>query len=107
MRHRHVASACYGYVVAVGPDAWKHTIERHYHVHSNNQRELFEERVTEYSEPFARVGDRVAFSTYVGLDSVGEDGKKYKTLNDEDIIGKVSENVTQTTIEARKPLGVA
>ena len=105
VRERHEASASYGYVVAVGEDAWQHTVERVYHHHENSVRELIEERVTGYSEPFAKIGDRIAFSPYVGLDSIGTNGEKYKTINDEDVIALVDEGVTQTSIEARKPLG--
>ena len=104
-RERAESAASYGYVVAVGPDAWRHTVERVYHCHSTNEKEFIEERVTGYSEPFARVGDRIAFSPYVGLNSVGQDGVEYKTINDEDVLAIVTESVTTTSLEARKPLG--
>ena len=105
VREVHDSSASYGVVIAVGPDAWKHTVERVYHLHDNGVRELVEERVTEYSKPFASVGDRIAFAPYVGLDSTGVNGEKYKTINDEDVLALVDEGVTQTSLEARKPLG--
>lgn len=34
------------------------------------------------------VGDNVAFSRYAGAEFVGEDGEKYRTIKDEDVIGK-------------------
>jgi co-chaperonin GroES (HSP10) len=62
-----------------------------------------ETRTRGYREPFAEPGDRIAFAIYAGLESTGEDGEKYKVINDTDITAKVSEHVTQTSIEARKP----
>ena len=94
---RHEASACYGYVIAVGPDAFIHMIER-----SSTGETL----TKGYAEPFAEPGDRIAFAIYAGLESTGEDGEKYKVINDTDITAKVSERVTQTSIEARKPFSV-
>ncbi len=64
---------------------------------------LKELRIRGYTEPFAAPGDRIAFAIYAGLESTGEDGEKYKVINDTDITAKVSERVTQTSIEARKP----
>ena len=106
VRERHEASASYGSVVSVGLDAWQHSVERIRHHHGNGESELVEERFTEYSKPFAEVGDRIAFSPHIGLDSMGEDGVKYMLINDEDVLARVSDSVTQTSIEARKPLGV-
>jgi len=93
---RHEASACYGYVVAVGPDAFIHLVERS---------STGETKTRGYAQPFAEPGDRIAFALYAGLESTGEDGEKYKVINDTDITAKVSEHVTQTSIEARKPFG--
>ena len=100
---RHEASACYGYVIAVGPDAFTHLTVRKYRVHDNGRGELYEEDVRGYAGSFAAPGDRIAFAIYAGLESTGEDGEKYKVINDTDITAKVSEHVTQTSIEARKP----
>jgi len=104
-RDKYEAAQSSGTLVAVGPDAWKHVIERVYHVHDTGK-ELIEERVRGYSEPFAKVGDRVAFAKYSGLRVKGEDGKKYIILNDEDITCRVSENVEFTELDTRKALGV-
>ena len=101
-RKRHESAACYGYVIAIGEDAWTHSHKRIYH-----GGDLVETIIEGYSGSFAKVGDRISFAPYVGLDSVGEDGVHYKTINDEDVLAIVTKNVTQTSIEARKPLGVA
>ena len=97
---RHEASACYGYVIAVGPDAFTHVVERNINPTTQELKEL---RIRGYTQPFAEPGDRIAFAIYAGLESTGEDGEKYKVINDTDITAKVSERVTQTSIEARKP----
>ena len=62
IRERHDSAASYGTVVAVGPDAWQHSVERIYHHHGNGVSELVEERVTGYSEPFGKVEDGIGFS---------------------------------------------
>ena len=103
---RHEASACYGYVIAVGPDAFTHIVERKYSARPDGDLDLSEECIREYKEPFAYPGNRIAFAIYAGLESTGEDGEKYKIINDTDITAKVSERVTQTSIEARKPFSV-
>jgi len=94
---RHQVSACYGYVVALGPDCFKHTTENVYRDNAPTER-----RVRGYSEPFAKVGDRIAFAIYAGLTQTGKDGVEYKIINDEDITCLVDEGVTQTSIEGRK-----
>ena len=79
-----------GHLVAVGPDAFNHIVEKVYVHHENNVRELIEERVKGYAEPFAQPGDRIAFARYSGLSVKGEDGEEYILLNDEDITAKRS-----------------
>jgi hypothetical protein len=95
-----------GVLTAVGPDAFCHTVERVYQVHANGTKRLIEERYKEYSEPFANVGDRVAFAKYTGLRVKGEDGQNYLVLNDEDITAKISDRVEFTDLDTRKGLGV-
>jgi co-chaperonin GroES (HSP10) len=95
-----------GVLVAVGPDAFSHVTERVYQVHSNKERQLIEERVRGYSEPFAAVGDRIAFAKYSGLRVKGEDGQKYIILNDEDITCRISAQVEFTDLDTRKGVGV-
>jgi len=103
---RHQLSACYGVVIEVGPDAFRHSTEWTY-VEADDQADIT--KVKGYSAPFAKAGDRIAFAIYAGLIQTGKDGVEYKIINDEDITCKVDEGVTQTSIEGRKgfaPSGV-
>jgi len=43
--------------------------------------------------PWCQVGDRITFSKYGGLLNTGKDGKKYRVLNDLDIVSIVEEGV--------------
>jgi co-chaperonin GroES (HSP10) len=61
--------------------------------------------VTGYSQPFANVGERVAFAKYGGLMVVGEDGENYRILNDTDITATVSREVNFTDIQSRTMIG--
>ena len=101
VKTRHEMAACYGYVIAVGPDAFTHVVERT----MNTDGSLKELSVRGYAEPFAKPGDRIAFAPHSGAVNTGEDGEEYWLIHDEDITAKVSEKVTQTSIEARKPFG--
>lgn len=105
-KDRHQVSACYGYIVAMGADCWQHAIERTYKV-NGTRKELVEEKTKGYVEPFASVGDRVAWAAYSGVSNTGEDGIEYKVLNDVDITCVVSDNVTQTSLEGRKAVSGA
>jgi chaperonin GroES len=102
VKERHELSACYGYVVAVGPDCFKHTVSTVERLIEGSWK-IVERTTVGYSGEWARPGDRIAFAIYAGLESTGEDGEKYKTINDEDITARVSSHVTQTSIEPRKP----
>jgi len=103
VKTRHEMAACYGYVIAVGPDAFQHLTVRKYRVHDNKRGELYEEDVRGYKEPFAKPGDRIAFAPHSGAVNTGEDGEEYWIIHDEDVTAKVSKKVTQTSLEARKP----
>lgn len=94
-----------GVLIAVGPDAFNHVTEKTYMVHDGGREELVEKKVRGYSQPFAKVGDRVAFAKYSGLRVKGEDGERYILLNDEDITARVSDEVEFTELDTRKPLG--
>lgn len=94
-----------GTLIAVGPDAFIHTVERIYVNHDNGAKEMLEERVKGYSEPFAQPGDRIAYARFSGLAVKGEDGEEYVILNDEDITAKVSDKVEFTDLDTRKPVG--
>ena len=101
-KHQHSQMA--GILVAVGSDAWTHsviTVERLI----DGQLKVVERRTSGYSKPFAKVGDRVCFARYNGQLFDGEDGKKYRLLNDEDITANVSDTVDFTEMRLRKPLG--
>jgi co-chaperonin GroES (HSP10) len=103
VKNRHEDAAGYGYVIAVGSDAYTHSVSTTKR-HIDGTFRMAEQTSLGYSSPWVKPGDRVAFRPYVGLNSTGEDGVKYLLFNDEDIIAKVTDKVTQTTIEARKPL---
>jgi len=100
----HEHSVAYGYLIAVGPDAFIHSVEETER-YANGHWMPAERKTTKYSEPFAEVGDRISFAIYSGRNYFGEDGKKYKVMNDTDITSIVTEGVTATSIEARKPFG--
>ena len=95
-----------GVLIAAGPDAWQHLTKKTYRLIDGTMR-LVELEKTGYSEPFAEVGDRVAFAKFGGLKVEGEDGNEYRILNDEDITAKVSDAVSFTDIQTRKRVGLA
>jgi co-chaperonin GroES (HSP10) len=76
-KRRYDAGQASGVLVAVGPDAFRHVVERVYHVHGNNERELIEER----------------------------NGKTYILMNDEDITARLSDAVEFTDLDTRKMAG--
>lgn len=62
---KHTEANIFGTIVAVGPNAWK---------------------AFDTGEPWAAVGDRVAFAKYGGFVIEDPDtGEKFRILNDEDI----------------------
>ena len=68
----------YGQLVAVGPDAW-----------------------TDYSAPFATVGDRVMFAKYGGLVVEGKDGEQYRVMNDTDVTAKIDADLQNAELNPR------
>lgn len=106
IRDQHAMAQTTGVLIAVGPDAWRHTTEITYRM-IDGQWRPFEKKVIGYSEPFAEVGQRVVFAKYGGLDVKGEDGKKYRILNDEDITTLASDGVEFTDLKSRKALGAS
>jgi co-chaperonin GroES (HSP10) len=64
-------SQVFGILVAAGPAAW------------------FDE-----SEPRAQPGDRVMFSKFAGQMYTGPDGLRYRVVNDKDILGVITNEVT-------------
>ena len=103
---RHEVAQATGTLIAVGPDAWKHITRKTYENIEGKLR-LKEIETTGYSEPFAEVGERVAFAKYGGLRVQGADGYTYRILNDEDITARVSEDVSFTDIQSRKRVSAA
>ena len=103
-KDKHQLAQMAGVLVAVGPDAWTHTvtvIERYI----DGAWKPVERKTSGYSVPFAEVGDRVCFAQYNGRNFEGSDGETYRLLNDEDITGTVSEAVDFTEMRSREPLG--
>ena len=101
----HQGAQSIGTLIGVGPDAWSHLTEKVYRLIDGSMR-LMELRTKGYSEPFAKVGDRVAFAKYGGLAVIGEDGEQYRVMNDEDLTAKVSAGVSFTDMKSRKRVGV-
>jgi chaperonin GroES len=101
---KHAMAQATGVLVATGPDAFFHKVEYVERLIDNDFKTV-ERRISGYSEAFANIGDRIAFAKYGGLDVEGEDGNKYRILNDEDITARVNENVSFTDIKSRSPFG--
>lgn len=77
-----------GVLVAVGPEAWVHSVERKYTKDGHIQ-----VTTRSYKHPWASPGDTIIFAKYGGIEAIGEDGKTYRIINDEDVTAKVSEGV--------------
>jgi co-chaperonin GroES (HSP10) len=60
----------FGYVIEMGPTAY------------NDQ-----------PAPWCKIGDRVSFAKYSGLLNTGKDKKKYRVINDLDIVSIISKEV--------------
>jgi len=105
VQEKYQSAQASGTLVACGPDAFSHICERVYHVHDVG-RELVEERIRGYSEPFALPGDRISFAKYAGQKYRGKDGKRYLVLNDEDITCRIDAEVELTDLDTRHGLGV-
>jgi chaperonin GroES len=62
----------FGTLVAVGENAWEEASAR-----SPN-----------FNKP--QVGGKIVFAKYGGIEIKGRDGKQYRLMNDEDVIGRVT-----------------
>ena len=91
-------SVSYGQVIAVGPDAFIHSVTERFI--GGNWKPV--ERIR-YAEDFAAVGDRICYAIHSGRNYVGEDGEHYVQINDTDITARVNDGVTATHLEARAP----
>jgi co-chaperonin GroES (HSP10) len=105
-REKYQSAQASGTLIAVGPDAWSHITERKYHVHGNGELELYEQATRGYSEPFARVGDRISFAKYSGQKYKGKDGERYLVINDEDVTCQLDDEVELTDLDTRKGVGI-
>ena len=105
VKDKHMDAQAIGTFIAAGPDAWIHRKETIYDMNDNGGKRPAQEKIIGYTEPFAKPGDRVAFAKYGGLPVTGEDGEKYRILNDEDITAQVSNDVSFTDLETRRPVG--
>jgi chaperonin GroES len=62
----------FGTLVAVGENAWEEAAARS----------------AKFDKPAP--GDRVVYAKYGGIEIKGRDGKQYRLMNDEDVIGRVT-----------------
>ena len=99
--HQHAQST--GILVAVGPDAWTHSVTLTERFIDGSWKPV-ERATTGYREAFALIGDRVSFAKYGGLSVEGKDGIDYKVLNDTDITARISDKVSFNDVHARKPV---
>ena len=104
VREPHQQAVAYGTLIAIGPDFCIHSVEVMDRSMSNGQFRVIERKTRRYSEDFAEVGDRISYASHSGRKYFGEDGETYSVMNDTDITSIVTEGVTATSIEARKPL---
>lgn len=101
VQHSHQLAQATGTLVAIGKGAYIKAEE----TVVNSEGKVVEKRTLAYPEDSRpSVGDRVAFARYGGIDCIGEDGKKYRYLNDKDITGRVAQDVKYTGIQSRKPI---
>lgn len=64
----------FGTLVAIGENAWEEAVARGQH----------------FVRP--QPGDRIVFAKYGGVVITGKDGKDYRLMNDEDVIGREQES---------------
>ena len=96
-KEKYESGVASGILIAVGPDFCKHVTE----VDALGMTQS----VRGYSEPFAEIGDRIAFAKYGGLRCKGRNGEKYIMCNDEDITAVISDEVEFTDLP-RKGAGL-
>ena len=91
-----------GTLIEAGPDAFQHKTEMVY----SNAGAVAEKRVSGYSLPFARSGDRISFAKFAGQKYTGKDGKRYLVLNDEDITCRLDDEVELSDLKVRQGVGL-
>ena len=104
VKKRYQVSVSYGHVIAVGPDAFTHSVHIKQRNMGNGKLREVERTTIRYLEDFASPGDRICYALHSGRNYVGEDGEHYVQINDTDITARVTDGVTATHLEARKPL---
>ena len=92
IQERHGLAQIIGTVVAIGPDAWTHFTEKN----SNGT------VVRGFSGAFAKVGDKVMFAKYGGLQVRGKDEQEYRLINDIDVTALVDSDLKVTDIRSRE-----
>ncbi len=95
-----------GTLIEAGPDAFKHVTARKYRI-NGTRKELIEESVRGYSQPFALPGDRISFAKFAGQKYKGKDGKRYLVVNDEDITCRLDDEVELSDLKVRKGAGLS
>ena len=103
VKKRYQVSVSYGHVIAVGPDAFTHSVTVTQRKMGNGKFRDVERTTIRYAEDFAVPGDRICYAIHSGRNYVGEDGEHYVQINDTDITARVTDNVTATHLEAREP----
>ena len=94
-----------GTLIESGPDAFQNVTYRTHRI-NGSRRELVEEKVSGYSQPFAVPGDRISFAKFAGQKYRGKDGKRYLVINDEDITCRLDDEVELTDLDIRKGAGL-
>jgi co-chaperonin GroES (HSP10) len=89
-REKYEAGQASGTLIAHGPDFCNHVVEK--------DSSGAVKTVRGYSQPFAKIGDRIAFAKYGGLRCKGGDGENYVICNDEDITAVISDEVEFTDL---------
>ena len=102
---KYQLSVSYGQVIAIGPDAYTHSVSITERNMGNGKLREVERTTIRYAEDFAEVGDRICYAIHSGRNYIGEDGEHYVQINDTDITARVTDRVTATHLEARKPFG--
>lgn len=103
IRERHQLSVAYGIVIAIGPDAFTHSVTTKKSKRAAGGWEEIEITTIGYSGAFAIPGDRICFAIHSGRYIPGEDGVMYVHMNDTDITALVTDKVKATSLEAREP----
>lgn len=78
-RSKHLQAQQSGVIVALGLDAW-----------------------SDYSQAWAKIGDRVLFARHQGQPLTGADDEEYRMINDEQVTAVIDGNVDLTDFKSRE-----